>query len=149
MKPSKNCIDLIKEFEGFSDRPYLCPASKWTIGYGATFYPNGNLVTAKDPKITQEYATEMLIVMVDRFAEQVFKLIKVQITQNQFDALVSLAYNIGIGNFRNSTLLRKLNIKENNAVLAGEINRWNRANGKIMAGLTRRRKAEAQLFNQL
>jgi lysozyme len=149
MKPSKNCIDLIKTFEGFSDRAYLCPASKWTIGYGATFYPNGKLVTAKDPKITREYASEMLTVMVDRFAEQVHKLIKVPITQNQFDALVSLAYNIGIGNFRNSTLLRKLNLRENNAVLTAQINRWNRANGQIMAGLTRRRKAEAQLFNKL
>jgi lysozyme len=79
----------------------------------------------------------------------VHKLIKVPITQNQFDALVSLAYNIGIGNFRNSTLLRKLNLRENNAVLTGQINRWNRANGQIMAGLTRRRKAEAQLFNKL
>jgi lysozyme len=87
--------------------------------------------------------------MVDRFAEQVHKLIKVPITQNQFDALVSLAYNIGIGNFRNSTLLRKLNLRENNAVLTAQINRWNRANGQIMAGLTRRRKAEAQLFNKL
>ncbi len=148
MKPSNNCIELIKSFEGFSDRPYLCPAKKWTIGYGATFYPNGKLVTAKDPQITKDYATEMLTIMVGKFAEQVDKLIKVPITQNQFDALVSLAYNIGIGNFRNSTLLRKLNLKENNAVLCGEINKWNRSNGHIMAGLTRRRKAEAELFNK-
>jgi lysozyme len=149
MKPSKNCIDLIKEFEGFSDRPYLCPAKKWTIGYGNTFYPNGLAVKQTDPQITRDRAIQLLTVMVDRFAEQVHKLIKVPITQNQFDALVSLAYNIGIGNFRNSTLLRKLNLKENNAVLTAQINRWNRANGQIMAGLTRRRKAEAQLFNKL
>jgi lysozyme len=149
MKPSKNCIDLIKTFEGFSDRAYLCPASKWTIGYGATFYPNGKLVTAKDPQITREKAIEMLTLMVGKFADQVAKLIKVEISQNQFDALVSLSYNIGIGNFRNSTLLRKLNLKENNAVLSAEINKWNRANGHIMAGLTRRRKAEAELFNKL
>jgi len=149
MKPSKNCINIIKEFEGFSDRPYLCPAKKWTIGYGATFYPNGVIVKGTDPQITRDKAIEMLTAMVGKFAEQVSKLIKVEISQNKFDALVSLAYNIGIGNFRNSTLLRKLNLKENNAVLCGEINKWNRANGHIMAGLTRRRKAEAELFNKL
>lgn len=149
MKPSTNCINLIKEFEGFSDRPYLCPAKIPTIGFGATYYPNGIKVQLNDPKITRDKAIEMLTLMVGKFAEQVSKLIKVEISQNKFDALVSLAYNIGIGNFRNSTLLRKLNLKENNAVLCGEINKWNRANGHIMAGLTRRRKAEAELFNKL
>jgi lysozyme len=146
MKPSKRCIDLIKEFEGFSDRPYLCPASIPTIGFGATFYPNGVKVKLTDPQITKEKATEMLSLMVDKFSVQVYKLITVEIKQNQFDALVSLAYNIGIGNFRNSTLLRKLNLKENVPLLCGEINKWNRANGKIMAGLTRRRNAEAKMF---
>lgn len=146
MKPSKRCIDLIKEFEGFSDRPYLCPAKRWTIGYGATFYPNGTIVKETDPQITREKATEMLSLMVDKFSVQVDRLIKVEIKQNQFDALVSLAYNIGIGNFRNSTLLRKLNLKENVPLLCAEINKWNRANGKIMAGLTRRRNAEAKMF---
>lgn len=148
MKPSKRCIDLIKEFEGFSDRPYLCPAKRWTIGYGATFYPNGITVKGTDSQITREKATEMLILMVEKFAIQVDKLITVEIKQSQFDALVSLAYNIGIGNFRNSTLLRKLNLKENVPLLCGEINKWNRANGKIMAGLTRRRNAEAKMFSE-
>ena len=147
MKPSNVCIELIKEFEGFSDRPYLCPAKKWTIGYGATFYPNGRVVTSKDPKITKDKATEMLIDMVDKFALQVHRLIRVPITQNQFDALVSFAYNVGIGNFRNSTLLRKLNIKEPIPVLVKEINKWNRSNGNILPGLTRRRNEEAKLFS--
>lgn len=148
MKPSKRCIDLIKEFEGFSDRPYRCPAGIITTGYGATFYPNGVKVKLTDPQITKEKATEMLGLMVDKFAVQVDKLITVDIKQNQFDALVSFAYNVGIGNFRNSTLLRKLNLKANNAVISLEINKWNRANGNIMAGLTRRRQAEAKMFNE-
>ncbi len=148
MKPSKRCIDLIKEFEGFSDRPYLCPAKKWTIGYGATFYPNGTTVKPTDPRITRERAETILAQMVDKFAVQVDRLITVDIKQNQFDALVSFAYNVGIGNFRNSTLLRKLNLKANNAVISLELNKWNRANGNIMAGLTRRRQAEAKMFNE-
>lgn len=148
MKPSKRCIELIKEFEGFSDRPYLCPAKRWTIGYGATFYPNGTIVKGTDPQITRERASDMLAMMVDKFALQVDKLITTEIKQNQFDALVSFAYNVGIGNFRNSTLLRKLNLKSNNAVISLELNKWNRANGHIMAGLTRRRNAEAKMFNE-
>ena len=148
MKASNRCIDLIKQFEGFSDRPYMCPASIPTIGFGATFYPNGVKVKLTDPQITRDKATKMLGLMVDKFALQVDRLIKVEIKQNQFDALVSFAYNVGIGNFRNSTLLRKLNLKANNAVISLELNKWNRANGNIMAGLTRRRNAEAKMFNE-
>ena len=146
MKPSINCIELIKEFEGFSPTPYLCPANIPTIGYGSTFYRNGNKVKISDPKITIGEATEMLEVIVDRFALQIDKMITAKINQNQFDALVSFSYNVGVSAFKNSTLLRKLNIGENNSVIVGEINKWNRANGNVLAGLTRRRQAESKLF---
>lgn len=146
MKPSINCLELIKEFEGFSSTPYLCPANIPTIGYGSTFYKNGNKVKISDPKITIGEATEMLEVIVDRFATQIDKMIKAKINQNQFDALVSFSYNVGVSAFKNSTLLRKLNIGENNSVIVGEINKWNRANGNVLAGLTRRRQAESKLF---
>ena len=146
MKPSINCIELIKEFEGFSSTPYLCPANIPTIGYGSTFYRNGNKVKISDPKITIGEATEMLEVIVDRFALQIDKMITAKINQNQFDALVSFSYNVGVSAFKNSTLLRKLNIGENNSVIVGEINKWNRANGNVLAGLTRRRQAESKLF---
>jgi lysozyme len=148
MRPSINCLEIIKEFEGFSAAPYLCPANVPTIGYGSTFYKNGKKVKISDPKITIGEATEILEAVVDSFALQIDKIITAKINQNQFDALVSFSYNIGVSAFKNSTLLRKLNLGENNSVIVSEINKWNRANGNVLAGLTRRRQAESKLFTK-
>lgn len=143
--PSNKCYDMIKKFEGFSSKPYKCPAGIPTIGYGSTFYENGTKVTMKDAPITEEKATELLKNVVNNFAQEVNKLIKVKVTQNQFDALVDFAYNLGIGNLGSSTLLKKVNASAFTEA-ADQFPRWNKAGGVILEGLTKRRNAERELF---
>ena len=132
-------LELIKSFEGLRLRAYLCPAKVWTIGYGHTGDVRGGQV------ITQSQADDLLKQDLRRFEIAVRKLAKVPLTQNQFDALVSFAYNVGEAALSRSTLLRKLNAGD----LAGtklEFAKWNKGGGKVLAGLTRRRDAEANLF---
>ena len=132
-------LELIKSFEGLRLRAYLCPAKVWTIGYGHTGDVRGGQV------ITQSQADDLLKQDLRRFEIAVRKLVKVPLTQNQFDALVSFAYNVGEAALSRSTLLRKLNAGD----LAGtklEFAKWNKGGGKVLAGLTRRRADEANLF---
>ena len=145
MIPSQNCINMIKMFEGFRAKPYKCPAGVPTIGYGSTFYSNGKKVTLKDKLITEQDATNLLTTVVTNFSSGVSKLLKIQVTQNQFDALVDFAYNVGIGNLKSSTLLKKVNAK-NFSGAALEFIKWNKADGKVLPGLTQRRTAEKDLF---
>ena len=145
MIPSQNCINMIKMFEGFRAKPYKCPAGVPTIGYGSTFYSNGKKVTLKDKLITEQDATNLLTTVVTNFSSEVSKLLKIQVTQNQFDALVDFAYNVGIGNLKSSTLLKKVNAK-NFSGAALEFIKWNKADGKVLPGLTKRRTAEKDLF---
>jgi len=145
MIPSQNCINMIKMFEGFRAKPYKCPAGVPTIGYGSTFYSNGKKVTLKDKLITEQDATNLLTTVVTNFSSGVSKLLKIQVTQNQFDALVDFAYNVGIGNLKSSTLLKKVNAK-NFSGAALEFIKWNKADGKVLPGLTKRRTAEKDLF---
>jgi lysozyme len=137
-------IALIKEFEGLRLDAYLCSGAKWTIGYGTTTLPNGEGVQ-KGMMITEERAEKLLQSDLHKFERQVQRFVTAPLNQNQFDALVSLVYNIGAGNFSASTLLRKLN-EEDYAGAAQEFTRWNRAGGKQLSGLTRRRQAEQSLF---
>jgi len=146
MKLDSKGYDLIKEFEGFSDRPYKCSAGIPTIGYGNTFYPDGKRVSMLDKQITEEYADEIFKNVVDNFAFKVSKLIKSKVTQNQFNALVSFAYNVGIGNLEKSTLLKLVNINPNDAMIAKQFLRWNKAKGKELKGLTNRRIKESALY---
>lgn len=136
---------MIKMFEGFRAKPYKCPAGVPTIGYGSTFYSNGKKVTLKDKLITEQDATNLLTTVVTNFSSGVSKLLKIQVTQNQFDALVDFAYNVGIGNLKSSTLLKKVNAK-NFSGAALEFIKWNKADGKVLPGLTKRRTAEKDLF---
>ena len=107
MKISAMGLESIKEFEGFSANAYLCPAKIPTIGYGNTFYSDGRKVKLGE-QISKTDALELLEKVVNKdFADKIFPAIKVPVTQNQFDAMVSLAYNIGVGNFSKSTLLKK------------------------------------------
>lgn len=146
MKISENGLNIIKEFEGFSSKPYLCHAKIPTIGYGNTYYPNGKKVTMNDTPITKEYATEMLSYIAQKdFGGKVHQLVIVNLNQNQYDALVSFAYNIGVGAFENSTLLRKLN-KGDYEGASNEFAKWNKAGGKVLNGLVRRREKEKELF---
>lgn len=146
MKISENGLELIKQFEGFSSSPYLCPAKIPTIGYGSTYYEDGTKVTLKDKPITEERATELLEFIANKtFSKNINKVVKVPLNQNQFDALVSFAYNIGNKNFNWSTLLKKLNLSDYIGASL-EFGRWNQANGKILNGLVLRRQKEKELF---
>lgn len=144
MTPSQNCIDLIKKFEGLKLKSYQCSAKVWTIGYGSTIYPNGSKVKQGDT-CTIEQAEEYLRTDVSRMAIAIMALlIPFKPTQSQFDAVLSFAYNVGLGSLGRSTLLRKLKAGDRTAV--DEFAKWNKADGRVLAGLTRRRKAEAELF---
>lgn len=146
MKLSDKGYDLIKRFEGYSDRPYKCPAGISTIGYGNTYYPNGTKVKITDKQITREYANEILAHTADEFAADVLKLVKSKITVNQLNALTAFAYNVGMGNFQKSTLLKLVNVNPNDAMIAKEFLKWNKAAGKELKGLTNRRIAESALY---
>lgn len=146
MKISNNGLNLIKQFEGLSLKPYLDAVNIPTIGYGSTYYEDGTKVTLKDKPITEERATELLEFIANKtFSENINKVVKVPLNQNQFDALVSFAYNIGNKNFNWSTLLKKLNLSDYEGA-SQEFGRWNQANGKILNGLVLRRQKEKELF---
>lgn len=139
-KIGKAGLDLIKDFEGLKLRAYLCPAKVWTIGYGST----GPHVTA-GKVITEAEAEALLRQDLSRFEQAVTRLVTVPLTQNQYDALVSFAFNVGIAALERSTLLKRVNARLFDQA-AAEFSKWNRAAGRPLAGLTRRRAAEAALF---
>lgn len=143
--PSIKCYSLIKLFEGFSAKPYKCPAGVPTIGYGSTFYEDGTKVKMTDKPITEARGMDLLANVVNDFSKQVNKLIKVEINQNQYDAIVDFAYNVGVANLASSTLLKKVNAKLFSEA-AEQFPRWNKANGVVLSGLTKRRNAEKDLF---
>ena len=134
---------LITEFEGFSSKPYLCSAKVPTIGYGSTFYKDGSKVTMNDKPISKYLAFEMFKTIADKFTVGVLKCVKKEINQNMLNSLVSLAYNIGISNFMNSTLLKKVNANPNDKTIFTEFCKWNKVGKKEIAGLTKRRNKEA------
>jgi len=132
-------IDLIKRFEGLRLRSYLCPANVWTIGYGHTGNVTSNQI------ITSEQAESILKSDLKRFENSVSDVVKVPLNQNQFDALVSLAFNIGSGAFAKSTLVKLLNNRDYSGA-AEQFLRWNQAGGRVLDGLSKRRAAERSLF---
>lgn len=143
MKLSQAGKDLIKSFEGMELRVYPDPATggePYTAGYGHT---GGDVKPGM--KVTQAMADAWFDKDIERFESGVSKLLTAPTTQSQFDAMVSLAYNIGLGNFGKSTLLRKHNEKCYSCA-AGQFPAWNRAAGKVMNGLTRRRNAERDVY---
>jgi lysozyme len=137
--------DLIKFYEGCKLASYQCSAGHWTLGFGNTFFEDGKPVKPGD-KITQERANELFEIIAKDFADKVKPLIKSTVTPNQFAALTSFAYNAGIGNLKSSTLLKKVNANPNDPSIALEFAKWNKAGGKVLAGLTRRREAETKLY---
>ena len=144
MKISEVGVNLIKSFEGCSLKAYKCPAGVWTIGWGTTEPING-VKPHEGMIITQQQADELLIKNLKAYENAVNKYVTYPINQNQFDALVSFAYNCGNGALKTSTLLKKLNAGDVHGA-ANEFLRWNKANGKVLNGLTRRREAERKLF---
>jgi lysozyme len=139
-------LELIKSFEGLKLKPYLCSAGVPTIGYGNTFYENKAKVTLKDSAITEQRAVELLAWSLKGFEQYVDSYCVDTITQNQFDALVSFCYNLGPANLKSSTLLKKVNANPNDPTIRAEFLKWNKAGGRALAGLTRRRTAEADLY---
>ena len=139
-------LELIKSFEGLRLKPYLCPAKIPTIGYGNTFYEDGKKVTMKDPEITEQRATELLQDSLKGFEKYVDSYCRDDINQNQFDALVSFCYNLGPANLKSSTLLKKANVNPNDPTIAQEFLKWNKAGGRALKGLTKRRQAESDLY---
>ena len=145
MTLNKAGADLIKSFEGCKLKAYQCSAMKWTIGYGNTFYEDGKPVKMGDA-ITQEKAEQLFELISADFSSKVAKLVPSHITLNQFGALTSFAYNCGVVNLQKSTLLKKVNANSNDPSIRTEFLKWNKANNKVLAGLTRRREAEANLY---
>ena len=145
-KISKSGIDLIKSFEGLVLKPYLCSAGVPTVGYGSTIYPNGVKVTLKDLPITEQIAEAYLAHDLIYFEKNVDAYTTDLVNQNQFNALVSFAYNCGVGNLKSSTLLKKVNVNPNDPTISNEFLKWNKAAGKPLKGLTNRRIAEATLY---
>jgi lysozyme len=140
-----NGLKLIKEFEGCKLKAYRCSSNVLTIGYGNTFYPDGRKVKEGDV-ITQGEADNLLLSILDHFEKSTDSFTRDDISQHQFDALVSFAYNCGVHNLKNSTLLKKVNKNPNDPTIRNEFHKWTRSNGVVMRGLVRRRIAEAQLY---
>jgi lysozyme len=164
MKINQEGINLIKAFEGILDGnpatvnldPYLCPAGYWTVGWGHVVRDRlGNMIQGKKKEliarhwvpggITMVQAEKLLQMDLYDYEQFVIKLAKVPLNENQFSALVSFCFNLGPGNLEKSTLLKKLN-KGNYEGAAEEFKFWINANGRPLAGLERRRKAEKELF---
>ena len=144
MQTSDKGIALIKQFEGCRLTAYQDSVGVWTIGYGWTQPVDGKPIRA-GMTIKQETAERLLKTGLVSYESDVSRLVKVGLTQGQFDALVSFTYNLGARSLSTSTLLRKLNA-EDYAVAGDEFLRWNKAGGKVLNGLTRRREAERDLF---
>lgn len=140
MKTNEKGKTLIKNYEGCRLTAYKCPAGIWTIGYGHT----GSHVK-EGMKISVAEAERLLTEDLHKFENGVSSYVKVPLNENQFSALVSFAFNCGLGSLQTSTLLKKLNAKDYSGA-ADELLRWDKANGKPLAGLTKRRKAERELF---
>ncbi|MRT38829.1 glycoside hydrolase family protein [Acinetobacter sp. RIT698] len=143
MKTSAKGINLICGFEGLELKAYDDGVGVWTIGYGTTSI-NGVKVKKGDT-CTAEQAKAYLAQDLKKFESAVNTAVKVQLNQNQFDALISLTYNIGSGAFKDSTLLKKLNAKDYKGA-AAQFPRWNRGGGRVLNGLVKRRKIEMELF---
>lgn len=143
MKTSQKGINLILSFEGFSSKPYLDSAGIPTIGYGNTYYLGGKKVTMKDAAITKEKGAELFALVLPAYEKIVNSKLKIAITQNQFDALVSHTYNTGGSDGLFSLVNRRAGEDEIRNWFA---TKYITAGGKVLNGLIRRRKAEADLF---
>ncbi len=139
MNISQEGLGLIKKFEGCELEAYVCAAGVWTIGYGST---KG---VKEGDKISQEEADKLLLHEMDEYEGYITDNVTVDLKQNQFDSLVSWVFNLGPTNLKASTMLKVLNLGNFEGV-PEQMKRWNKANGKTLDGLIRRREAEALLF---
>ena len=139
MNISQEGLSLIKKFEGCELEAYKCAADVWTIGYGST---KG---VKEGDTVSQEEADKLLLHEMEEYEGYISDMVYVDLEQNQFDAMVSWVFNLGPANLKTSTLLKVLNAKDYEGVPA-QIKRWNKAGGKVLQGLIRRREAESLLF---
>jgi lysozyme len=145
--------ELCRRFEGFSAKPYLCPAGVWTIGYGSTYYANGDKVTKDDPSIDREYAERLLMhELVHTYAPGAIRQCPILLTVaikdkdwGKLNAIVDFCYNLGIGRLQTSTLKRKINQQDWDGAIE-QLKLWVRGGGKVLRGLVIRRDAEAALM---
>jgi len=156
MKVSAKCIEQIKKDEGVRNRAYQCPALLWTIGCGHVIDPHHAKVPFADRKqlpipagwdrvLSADEIDEILRKDLNRFEQGVLRLIKVPMTQGQFDGLVSFSFNVGLGNLQNSTLRMKMN-RGDYAGAAEQFLVWTKAGGKVLKGLVIRRTHEKEMF---
>ena len=142
-------ISLIAVFEGFSNKAYLpTPNDVPTIGYGQTVYADGRKVKMGDYISEKEARTQLGVLVEKKFIQQIAKCVKVPLTENEFTAYVSLAYNIGASAFCGSTLVKKLNAGDYNGACE-QIKRWNKQKGKVLKGLVKRRQQEYELCKKV
>lgn len=156
MKTSINGINLITNYEGVKLKPYLCPANYVTVGVGKVLLDeHGNMLKGKDslnkvlstwkPKTKEELINEFKENDLPKYEKQLNSL-NLILNQNQFDALISFIYNLGLGSLQKSTLLKKIIAKSENDKITDEFLKWTKAGGKTLKGLEYRRKSEAVLF---
>jgi lysozyme len=145
MKLDNKGIKILEELEGLELKAYKCSASVWTIGLGNTFYEDGSKVK-EGQVISKERAYLLFNLISKKFEKAINDNVKVNISQNQFNALFCFVYNIGITGFKNSTLLRLLNINPKDANIAKQFLRWNKINAVESRGLTNRRIKESSLY---
>ena len=146
MTTTSQAEKLIIQFEGKKLKPYKDIGGMWTVGYGSTFNYDQNRPVIETDIISEQTALKWLKQEIQNKQAEIKKLIKVPVTQNQLDSLTSLAYNIGSGAFKNSTLLKLLNTGSNKLLVADQFLVWNKVNKKPVAGLTKRRQMERELF---
>lgn len=147
MNISRKGIELLKEFEGLRLNAYKCSAGVATIGYGSTYYPDKSNVKMGDvlrDKLEAEVLLINTLVDYDIYVSKYTKSVK--LTQYQFDALVCFAFNVGLGNLSKSTLLKMVLANHNDPKITPEFAKWNKAGGKVLQGLVKRRAKEAQLY---
>jgi lysozyme len=138
-------IAIIRKYEGLRLQAYICPSGLATIGFGATFYENGTRVQLGD-KISRDRADQLLFFQVKLFADEVQRIVKVKLDENQLGALVSFCFNVGGAAFGKSTLAKKVNANPSDSTIRNEFMRWTRGGGKVLPGLVKRREEEANLY---
>ena len=146
MKVNQEGLDIIKHFEGYSSTVYADPIGIPTIGFGSIWDKEGNRLTMDHEPITEQEGEFLLVRELKHVESAIARLIRVELTENQFSAIASLTFNIGSGRLKSSTLRAKIN-REDYSGASAEFPKWRRAGGRILKGLVRRRKAERELFN--
>jgi lysozyme len=138
---------LCKQYEGFRSKPYLCPAGVATIGYGSTYYSDGRKVTLQDPPMDEPAASALLMYELQHtYLPGTLRNCPILATDNKrLNAVVDFCYNLGIGRLQTSTLKRKINTQDWEGAKE-ELKKWNKAGGKVLAGLDKRRKSECNFM---